>query len=48
LRQGPVFAVTLDVGVYNVYVVAHCLLEDAGLREVWPLVYQKKTCGPAG
>ncbi|HEY9378843.1 MAG TPA: hypothetical protein VIQ02_17335 [Jiangellaceae bacterium] len=28
--------------------LAHCLLEDAGLREVWPLVYQKKTCGPAG
>ncbi len=29
-------------------VVAYGLLEDAGLREVWPLVYQKNPCGPAG
>ena len=29
-------------------VVAYGLLEDAGLQEVWPLVYAKNPCGPAG
>ena len=29
-------------------VVAYDLLEDAGLEEVWPLVYEKDPCGPAG
>jgi endonuclease/exonuclease/phosphatase family metal-dependent hydrolase len=29
-------------------VVAYGLLESAGLREVWPLVFQKDPCGPAG
>jgi endonuclease/exonuclease/phosphatase family metal-dependent hydrolase len=29
-------------------VVAYGLLEDAGLRGVWPLVYEKNPCGPAG
>jgi endonuclease/exonuclease/phosphatase family metal-dependent hydrolase len=28
-------------------VVAYGLLEDAGLQEVWPLVYEKDPCGPA-
>ena len=29
-------------------VVAYGLLEDAGLQEVWPLVYERDPCGPAG
>jgi endonuclease/exonuclease/phosphatase family metal-dependent hydrolase len=29
-------------------VVAYGLLEDAGLQEVWPLVFQKAPCGQAG
>jgi endonuclease/exonuclease/phosphatase family metal-dependent hydrolase len=29
-------------------VVAYGLLEDAGLQEVWPLVFQKDPCGQAG
>jgi endonuclease/exonuclease/phosphatase family metal-dependent hydrolase len=29
-------------------VVAYGLLEDAGLREVWPLVYEKDPCGAPG
>jgi endonuclease/exonuclease/phosphatase family metal-dependent hydrolase len=28
-------------------VVAYGLLEDAGLREVWPMVHRKDPCGPA-
>jgi endonuclease/exonuclease/phosphatase family metal-dependent hydrolase len=28
-------------------VVAYGLLEDAGLQEVWPLVYERDPCGPA-
>jgi endonuclease/exonuclease/phosphatase family metal-dependent hydrolase len=28
-------------------VVAYGLLEDAGLQEVWPLVYERNPCGPA-
>ena len=39
-RQPPQF------GDQNV--VAYGLLEDAGLREVWPLVHRKDPCGPAG
>jgi endonuclease/exonuclease/phosphatase family metal-dependent hydrolase len=29
-------------------VVAYGVLEDTGLREVWPLVHRREPCGPAG
>jgi endonuclease/exonuclease/phosphatase family metal-dependent hydrolase len=40
VRQPPQFA--------DQNVVAYGLLEDFGLREVWPVVYPKEPCGPAG
>ncbi len=40
VRQPPQFA--------DQNVVAYGLLEEAGLREVWPLVHRKDPCGPAG